>query len=87
MPPLPTPHSLPPFSIRDDLETWRRKYGHLQADIGASKKADVPGGIQRRKHQITYLAAQAKARQQDLENQWAASASARKAAAQRYGFK
>ena len=47
----------------------------------------MPGGILKKKSQITYLAAQAKARQQDLENQWAQSAAARKAAAQRYGFK
>ena len=54
--------------------------------------ADKPGpkntivGNSRRKHQITYLAAMAKEKEQELKKAWAASASNRRAAASKYGF-
>lgn len=47
---------------------------------------NVPKGMERRKHQITFLAAQARAREHELQAKWAESAAARKAAKQRYGF-
>ena len=54
--------------------------------------ADKPGpkntikGERKRKHQITYLAAMAKERENELKKQWASSASNRRAAANKYGF-
>ena len=47
---------------------------------------NVVKGTERRKHQITYLAAEAQAREQELKAKWAQSAAARRAAKQRYGF-
>jgi proline-rich protein PRCC len=40
----------------------------------------------RRKHQITFLAQQAKAHEQDLQNGWADSRFKRQQAKNRYGF-
>ena len=42
--------------------------------------------VQKKKHQITYLAAQAKAREVDLKNQWAANKVSRKTTQAKYGF-
>ena len=54
--------------------------------------ADRPGpkntvvGNQKRKHQITYLAAAAKENEHKLKATWATSAANRRASAQKYGF-
>jgi len=42
--------------------------------------------MQKRKHQITYLAAQAKAQEVDLKNQWAQNKLSRRQTQQKYGF-
>lgn len=45
-----------------------------------------PSGQSKKKHQITYLAHQAKAMELELKNQWAANKLARKQAKSKYGF-
>ena len=42
--------------------------------------------VQKKRHQITYLAAQAKAREVDLKNQWAQNKMSRRHTQQKYGF-
>lgn len=42
--------------------------------------------LQKKKHQITWLAAQAKAREVELKNQWAANRNTRKQTQAKYGF-
>ncbi|CAK9293547.1 unnamed protein product [Gordionus sp. m RMFG-2023] len=52
-----------------------------------SKKAKSEiDSLQRKKHQITYLALQAKEKEFELQNQWAAGRIARKESRSRYGF-
>lgn len=46
----------------------------------------VPGGILKRKHQITYLAQQAKANEQQLKNLWAQNRATRQQTQSKYGF-
>jgi proline-rich protein PRCC len=50
------------------------------------RKANLPGGMSKRKHQITYLAAEAKAREEELQNQWAANRHSRRQTQSKYGF-
>ncbi len=42
--------------------------------------------MQKRKHQITYLAVEAKAREQELQQQWAANRANRRQTKMKYGF-
>ena len=46
----------------------------------------MPSQTEKRKHQITYLAYQAKEREHELQMSWAAGAAARSQAKSRYGF-
>ncbi|XP_072038864.1 proline-rich protein PRCC-like [Amphiura filiformis] len=50
------------------------------------KKEQLPSSQQRRKHQITYLAHQAKERELQLKNQWANNRMTRKQTQAKYGF-
>lgn len=50
------------------------------------KKNDGPTTQQRRKHQITYLAFQAKESELELKNQWAQNRVSRKQTQSKYGF-
>ncbi|XP_067931124.1 proline-rich protein PRCC-like [Watersipora subatra] len=50
------------------------------------KKGDGPSGQQKRKHQITYLAFQAKERELELKNTWAANRSTKQQTQAKYGF-
>jgi proline-rich protein PRCC len=50
------------------------------------RKVNLPGGVSKRKHQITYLAAEAKAREEELQNQWAANRHAKRQTMNKYGF-
>nr|CAB3265131.1 proline-rich protein PRCC-like [Phallusia mammillata] len=50
------------------------------------KSKDGPSAIGKRKHQMSYLIHQARARELELKNAWAAGREARKAARMRYGF-
>jgi proline-rich protein PRCC len=42
--------------------------------------------MMKKKHQITYLAAEAKAREEELQNQWAQNRNARRQTQNKYGF-
>ncbi|XP_030832717.1 proline-rich protein PRCC [Strongylocentrotus purpuratus] len=50
------------------------------------KKEQLPTSQQKRKHQITYLARQAKERELELKNQWADNRATRKSQNAKYGF-
>ncbi|XP_033109378.1 proline-rich protein PRCC-like [Anneissia japonica] len=50
------------------------------------KNSDLPSSQQRRKHQITYLAFQAKERELALKNQWSQNRMTRKQTQAKYGF-
>lgn len=50
------------------------------------KKGKMPTALQRRKHQITYLAFQAKERELELKNQWAKNRMTRRQTQAKYGF-
>ncbi|XP_075992048.1 uncharacterized protein LOC142987274 [Anticarsia gemmatalis] len=52
----------------------------------SKKKGNEPTSQQRRKHQITYLAYQAKANEADLQNQWANSRMSKRQTQAKYGF-
>jgi len=52
----------------------------------ARKKHNMPTQQQKRKHQITYLAFQAKERENDLKNQWALNSRTRRETQAKYGF-
>eukprot|EP00049_Salpingoeca_infusionum_P011238 m.193350 g.193350 ORF g.193350 m.193350 type:complete len:410 (-) comp14879_c0_seq2:3278-4507(-) len=72
---------------RQTFDEWRETHETaVESGELTHEQQDVPGGISRRKHQITYLTQQAKAREMQLKNMWAANAQARRAAKQRYGF-
>lgn len=45
-----------------------------------------PKGLAKSRHQITYLAHQAKERDWELRQEWATSAENRRASANKYGF-
>ncbi|XP_071482457.1 proline-rich protein PRCC-like [Diadema antillarum] len=53
---------------------------------GKLKKEQLPTSQQKRKHQITYLARQAKERELELKNQWADNRMTRKQTQAKYGF-
>ncbi|KAK3098901.1 hypothetical protein FSP39_024136 [Pinctada imbricata] len=50
------------------------------------RKKDGPTSTQKRKHQITYLAHQAKERELELKNQWSQNRMTRKQTQAKYGF-
>lgn len=50
------------------------------------KKGEGPSTVSKRKHQITYLAFQAKEREQLLKNQWATNAQTKRQTQAKYGF-
>ncbi|XP_054714707.1 proline-rich protein PRCC-like [Uloborus diversus] len=50
------------------------------------RRHDMPTQQQKRKHQITYLAFQAKEREMDLKNQWAMNSRTRRETQAKYGF-
>ncbi|KAJ2940708.1 hypothetical protein O0L34_g14818 [Tuta absoluta] len=55
--------------------------------VSSSKKTgNEPSAQQRRKHQITYLAHQAKANEAELQNQWANSRISKRKTQSKYGF-
>lgn len=63
------------------------RHGHSQPAVasGTTHTAKLSTN-DKKKHQITWLAAQAKDQQQALEQHWASGAAAKRAARQRYGF-
>lgn len=63
------------------------KYGTEEvAHRPSRKKKDMPTAQQRRKHQITYLAFQAKEREFELRQQWSANRQTRRQTQSKYGF-
>ncbi|KAF8795023.1 proline-rich protein PRCC-like [Argiope bruennichi] len=52
----------------------------------SKRKGEMPTQQQKRKHQITYLAFQAKERELDLKNQWSLNRSTRRETQAKYGF-
>ncbi|KAG6454948.1 proline-rich protein PRCC [Manduca sexta] len=52
----------------------------------SKKKGNEPTSQQKRKHQITYLAHQAKANEADLQNQWANNRMSKRQTQSKYGF-
>ena len=52
----------------------------------SKKNSNAPSAQSKRKHQLTYLIHQAKEREVELKNAWAAGRAAREAARNRYGF-
>ncbi|KAJ7380250.1 hypothetical protein OS493_010965 [Desmophyllum pertusum] len=63
------------------------KYGTEETTYAPSrKKKDMPTAQQRRKHQISYLAFQAKERELELRQQWSANRQTRRQTQSKYGF-
>ncbi|XP_068693496.1 proline-rich protein PRCC-like [Montipora foliosa] len=63
------------------------KYGTEEViHTSSRKKKDMPTAQQRRKHQITYLAFQAKEREFELRQQWSANRQTRRQTQSKYGF-
>lgn len=50
------------------------------------KQEGEPDKLSKRKHQITFLAHQAKVREEALKDQWAANKYSRRHSQQKYGF-
>lgn len=57
-----------------------------QPERTSHKKGDGPSSQQKRKHQITYLAHQAKEREIELKNEWSNNRMSRKQTQAKYGF-
>ncbi|KAK2704381.1 hypothetical protein QYM36_016694 [Artemia franciscana] len=76
-------------SIRSDPNEWLKQVSVEKASIpggySASKK-DGPDAASRRKHQMTYLVHQAKAREVELKNQWASNRQTKRQTQSKYGF-
>lgn len=59
----------------------------ISLEQGESRGPDIAySKVHKKKHQITYLAAQAKAREVELKNQWAANKSTKRQTQAKYGF-
>jgi len=68
-------------------DEWMRKVLQESTEYQPSrKKGFMPSAQQRRKHQITYLAFQAKEREMELKNQWAQNRFTRHQTQSKYGF-
>lgn len=52
----------------------------------SKKKSGMPSGIQKRKHQLSYLVFQAKQRELELKNTWAQNRASRQQTQAKYGF-
>lgn len=73
--------------IMPDPREWMTKsWTEEQPAPSTCKKEDEPSLQQRRKHQITYLAYQARLNEQELKNQWALNKVSRKQTQAKYGF-
>ncbi|XP_014271160.1 proline-rich protein PRCC [Halyomorpha halys] len=73
-------------SMVGDAYMWLSKdltKGHEHKGYKKAKNLSV---VERRKHQITYLASQAKEKEMELRNQWANSRMTRKQTQSKYGF-
>lgn len=76
-------------SIMPDSREWLTKQLTEESQYTSAhshKKKDGPTSQQKRKHQITYLAFQAKEHELELKNQWASNRMSRKQTQAKYGF-
>ena len=71
--------------IKPDEREWLTK-ALTEDDADAPGPKNMIKGNERRKHQITYLAAYAKENENQLKKQWSTAAQNRRAAANKYGF-
>lgn len=74
-------------ALRPEPGEWLTK--QLSQETGykpSCKKGTGPTSQQKRKHQITYLAFQAKANELDLKNQWANNRQSKRQTQSKYGF-
>ncbi|EFX88083.1 hypothetical protein DAPPUDRAFT_305525 [Daphnia pulex] len=78
------------IDIQGERLTYDPNMSYLKAiseEKSASRGPDIAyNKLQKKKHQITYLAAQAKAREVDLKNQWAQNKSTKRQTQAKYGF-
>lgn len=73
-------------SMVGDAYMWLSKDLTKGQEHTGYKKAKNLSVVERRKHQITYLASQAKEKEMELRNQWANSRMTRKQTQSKYGF-
>ncbi|CAG7689972.1 unnamed protein product [Allacma fusca] len=70
--------------LRPDSQEWVK---NITAEDPAPRRSrDAPGGLTKRKHQITYLAFEAKEREQSLKAQWAQNRHNKRMTQSKYGF-
>ncbi|ODM92139.1 Proline-rich protein PRCC [Orchesella cincta] len=70
--------------LKSDPTEWLRNITDESA--APARRGKGLGGMVKRKHQITYLAFEAKAREQELKNQWAVNRANKMATKNKYGF-
>jgi len=70
--------------LRPDNTEWLKNITDESA--APARRSKGLGGTVKRKHQITYLAFEAKAREQELKNQWAQNHANKRATNNKYGF-
>ncbi|XP_065346110.1 proline-rich protein PRCC [Cloeon dipterum] len=73
-------------SVYADAKEWMLKNLTEEPEQDFSHRDNTPNPTMRRKHQITYLAFQAKERETELKNQWAANRMSKKQTQAKYGF-
>lgn len=69
-----------------DVEISQSKRLTEEADYMAQIPSSKFSGQEKRKHQMTYLAYQAKERELELKNQWAANRASKRETRKKYGF-
>jgi proline-rich protein PRCC len=74
------------IGVKDAAVKSYQKYATEQSGQGSVAEQVGFTHLERRRHQITYLANQAKAREVELKNFWAESAAARRQTKMKYGF-
>lgn len=67
-------------------DEWNRNQLQAETEYQPRGLINDPGGGTKKKHQITYLAYQAKANEQELQAMWAANRHARRQTQSKYGF-
>ncbi|GLH04702.1 Proline-rich protein PRCC [Gryllus bimaculatus] len=75
---IPDPQEWLTKQLTEERQLPARGFGH--------RRHDGPTSQQRRKHQITYLAFQAKENELELKNQWSQNRMSRKQTQSKYGF-
>jgi proline-rich protein PRCC len=76
--------------VMEDVRVYQRHYGEDPSITKLYKvdnsKLKTPTSNQKRKHQITWLAHEAKERELELQKHWAVGSQARKDSRSKYGF-